>query len=71
MKTTMLITMTALSLCGCAVNDREYWQARQEAIGNLPQDQQAAANIELLRDEHAQDELQRQRIHDIVNSSIN
>ncbi len=66
----VLMTATMALVSACANQDAGYWSARESAIGSLPKEQQAAARIELLRDEHAQTELERQRIADIVNSSI-
>jgi hypothetical protein len=50
-------------LCGCATSqNRAYWQARANAIADLPAEQQAAARIELLRDWQQQKDAQQQAV---------
>src|SRR5437762_13477051 len=55
MKTTLtLITIiTTLFFSACANNNRaEYWNARRAASASLPPDQQAQAQIDLMRDQY-------------------
>lgn len=65
-----ILALIVAALAGCANPDAGYWQARQQAIDSLPPSQRAAANIDLMRDQHAQVELERQRLIDVINSSL-
>jgi hypothetical protein len=60
MKTFLLLMLTAALLIGCETtsNNHAYWQARSNAIADLPAEQQAAARIEMLRDWQAAKEVQ-------------
>jgi hypothetical protein len=56
MKTLLLLMLSAALLWGCETTsaNKQYWQARANAIAGLPQEQQAYARIEMLRDWQAQ-----------------
>ncbi len=66
----ILVLIAALTSGCTSSRDAAYWNERAAIISQLPPDQRAQARIDLLRDEHAQTELERQRIHDIVISSL-
>jgi hypothetical protein len=59
----LLTTVAAAVLLTACANEQQtaLWQARQAAINGLPPSQRAAAQIELMRDMQAQNELDRQR----------
>jgi hypothetical protein len=62
MKTLLLFLLSAALLLGCETTaNKQYWQARADAIADLPQEQQADARIEMLRDWYAQKQVQEQR----------
>ena len=69
LKTTILATLAAVLLASCA-NDTAYWQARQDAITRLPRSQQQEAYIELMREYHHEQLVQRQQTVDTVNSTV-
>ena len=48
----ILTALALLTACAGTNNSAQYWQARQLAIADLPPEQRAQAEIELLRDEH-------------------
>ena len=66
---TIILAILAATLCACA-NDTAYWQARQQAIAQLPRSQQAKARIELLREWQADKEKQRQQVNRAVTNGL-
>jgi hypothetical protein len=71
MKTTLtLITIiTSLFFSACANNNRaEYWNARRAAIAALPSNQRAHAEIDLMRDQYADQQMRRQAMLNAANS---
>jgi ketosteroid isomerase-like protein len=69
LKTTIVAILAAVLLASCA-NDTAYWQARQDAIARLPRSQQQEAYIELMREHHHEQLVQRQQTVDTVNSTV-
>jgi hypothetical protein len=69
MKTTILAILAAATLCACA-NDKAYWQARQAAVYQLPREQRTAAQIELMREQHNEQQIHQQQTVDTVNSTV-
>jgi septal ring factor EnvC (AmiA/AmiB activator) len=72
---TLITIIASLLLSACANNNRaEYWNARQAAIAALPPNQQAQAQIDLMRDQHADQQMRQQALSnslDQYNANMN
>ena len=50
---TLIVIITSLFFNACSNNNPpEYWNTRRAAIASLPSDQQAQAQIDLMRDQY-------------------